>query len=181
MCAECDTLLEQMRIVRGKHEALAEGLSLIEKAREELETSAGIAAGIAAAYVILQSLNISFGLATLPCAIPVQWLKALMGGAAGLGSYVQEGKPSEATGAAIVSYFGSPVGAGVVMDAISTVEFMRLYQAESKGIDALKRDLDKAIRAFVAARSALEREQQTIEASLIQGGCKGPLDSILGR
>ena len=181
MCAECDTLREQMRIVRGKHEAFLEGLSLIEKAREELESNAGVAAGIAAAHVILQSLNISFGLATLPCAIPVQWLKALMGGAAGLGSYVQEGKPGAATGAAVVSYFGSPGGAGVVMDAISTVEFVRLYEAESKGVDALKRDLDKTMRAFEAARTALEREQQAIDSSLMQGGCKGFLDRTLGR
>ena len=39
----------------------------------------------------LQSFNVAFGLATFPCSIPQQWLTGLIGGAAGLGAYVQEG------------------------------------------------------------------------------------------
>ena len=70
--------------------------------------------------------------ATLPCSIPQRWLKGLIGGAAGLGAYVQEGDPGEATLAAVVS----SLGLGVVSDAISTYEFMQRYQAESAGLDA---------------------------------------------
>ena len=103
-----------------------------------------------------------------------------MGGAAGLGSYVQDGNPGNATVAGVVSYFGIG-GAGVVMDAISTVEFMRRYRAESAGIKTLRRDLDRTYQAFEAARNALGREQKAIGADMSRGGCEEPLDGIFRR
>ena len=91
MCAECDVLQEKLRIVRAKARAFDEGLGLLQKARGELQSNKNIADGLAATYVVLQSLNVSFGLATLPCSISYQWLKGLIGGVGGLSDYLQDG------------------------------------------------------------------------------------------
>ena len=106
MCAECDVLREQLAIVRGKSEAFAEGLQLLRQTRRDLGANRSVANRLAAAYTSLQGLNVAFSLATLPCSIPHQWLKGLIGGAAGLGVYVQERDAGEATLAAVVSSLG---------------------------------------------------------------------------
>ena len=180
MCADCEVLREKLRILRGKYRTFGEGLRLLQGARREFETNTGIANGIAATYTILQVLKLSFGLATMPCSISVQWLKALLGGAAGLGSYVEDGKPGEATLAAVVGYVGGG-GVGVVSDAISMGEFMKRYSSDSKGLDALSRDLNKTILEFQSTRDKLTRERRVLEADLSRGGCAESLDDILRR
>ena len=178
MCAECDLLGEQLRIVGDKVEVFDDGLQMLRRTRREMDRNTSAAAGIAAAYTILQSLNVAFGLATLPCSIPQQWLRGLIGGAAGLGAYVQEGDAGDATLAAVVS----SLGLGVVSDAISTYEFMQRYREESAGLDVLRRDLDRTVREFEAAREALQREGRTLESDLSRGGCPfDPLDELLRR
>ena len=176
MCAECDLLIEQLRIVRGKSRAFDEGLRLLQRTRQDMQTNTSIADGLAVAYVTLQGVNIAFGLATLPCSISQQWLRGLIGGAAGLGAYVQEGNASEVTLATVVS----SLGLGVVSDAISTYEFMQQYRTESTGLDALRHDLDRTVREFQAARETLRRERRRLESDLSRGGCSfDPLDEFL--
>ena len=85
LCADCNRLREQLRIVGEKAEVFDGGLQMLRETRRELASNTGAADGIAAAYLILQSLNVAFGLATLPCSVPQQWLRGLVGGAAGLG------------------------------------------------------------------------------------------------
>ena len=178
MCAECDLLKEQLRIVIEKGEVFDDGLQLLRRTRRDMEADRSVAGGLAAAYTTLQGLNIAFGVATLPCSIPQRWLKGLIGGAAGLGAYVQEGDPGEATLAAVVS----SLGLGVVSDAISTYEFMQRYQAESAGLDALQRDVDRTIREFETARDDLRRERRTLQSDLSRGGCRfDSLDDLLRR
>ena len=46
MCAPCDELRERLRIVNGKYRTLGDGLSLLQRARGELETNTDIANGI---------------------------------------------------------------------------------------------------------------------------------------
>ena len=176
MCADCDRLREQISIVQEKGAVFYEGLQLLQRTRRDMEAARDIAGGLAAAYTTLQGLNIALGVATLPCSIPQRWLRALIGGAAGLGTYVQEGDAGEVTLATVVSYLGF----GVVSDAISTYEFMQRYQAESTGLDALRRDLDRTIREFEVGREALRRERRSLESDLSRGGCPfAPLDEFL--
>ena len=176
MCAECDLLREQFRIVGEKSDVFDEGLQLLRRTRRDLDRSTSVAAGLASAYAVLQSLNVAFGLATLPCSIPQQWLRGLIGGAAGLGAYVQEGDAGTATLAAVVS----SLGLGVVNDAISTYEFMQQYQEDSDELDGIRRDVDRTIREFEAAQGALRRESRKLESDLSRGGCRfDPLDEFL--
>ena len=178
MCTDCDRLREQRRIVADKVEVFDEGLQLLQSTRREMNRNRSAADGIAAAYAILQSLNVAFGLATLPCSIPQQWLRGLIGGAAGLGAYVQEGDRGEVALAAVV---GS-LGLGVVSDAISTYEFTQRYQAESAGLNALRRHVDRTIREFETVRTDLQRERRALEADLSRGGCPfDPFDDLLRR
>lgn len=178
LCADCERLREQLRIVGEKAEVFDNGLQMLRETRRELASNTGVADGIAAAYLILQSLNVAFGLATLPCSIPQQWLRGLVGGTAGLGAYVQEGDPGEATLAAVVS----SLGLGVVSDAISAYEFMQRYRNESAGLNALRGDVDRTIREFDTARHALRRAGRTLESDLSRGGCPfDPLDDLLRR
>ena len=178
LCAPCDILGEKLRIVRAKSRSFEEGLDMLRTTRQELQTNTNIAGGLATTYLILQGVNIAFGLATLPCSIPRQWLKGLLAGAGGLGAYVQGGTASEVTLAAVVS----SVGLGVVADTISTYEFIRRYGADSAGLNALRRDLDRTTREFEDAREALARERRTLESDLSKGGCRfDPLDDFLGR
>ena len=178
MCAECDLLTEQLRIVIEKGEVFEDGLQLLRFTRREMEADRSVAGSLAAAYTTLQGLNIAFGVATLPCSISQRWLKGLVGGAAGLGAYVQEGDAGEATLAAVVS----SLGLGVVSDVISTYEFMQRYQAEAAGLDALQGDVDRTIREFETARDDLRRERRTLESDLSRGGCRfDSLDDLLRR
>ena len=178
LCADCDRLSEQLRIVREKAEVFDDALQMLRETRRELASNAGAADSIAAAYLILQSLNVAFSLATLPCLVPQQWLRGLVGGAAGLGAYVQEGDPRDATLAAVVSSFGL----GAVSDAISAYEFMQRYRDESTGLDALRGDVHRTIREFETAHDALGRGGRSLESDLSHGGCPfEPLDGLLRR
>ena len=127
MCAECDVLREKRRIVQAKAKAFDEGLRLLQAARRELQANKNMADGLAATYVILQGLNVSFGLATLQCSISYQWLKGLIGGAGGLSTYLQDGDAGTASLAAVVSY----IGLGIFNDAISAYDFLQNYAADS--------------------------------------------------
>lgn len=98
-------------------------------------------------------MTIAFGLTILPCSIPQLWLKGLLVGAAGPSAYVQDGAAGEATLAAVVT----SVGLGGVADAISTCEFMRRYGADSAGLNALRRDLDRTVRESGCKRDPTER------------------------
>ena len=176
MCADCDRLREQRRIVAQKAAVFADGLEMLQRARREMARNRTAADGIAAAYTILQSLNIAFGLATLPCSISQGWLRGLVGGAAGLGAYVQEEDGGEVALAAVVS----SLGLGVVSDTISTYDFMQRYQAESTGMDALRQDLDRSIREFETTREVLRREARALESDLTRGGCRfDPIEELL--
>ena len=178
MCADCDLLKEQLRIVIDKGEVFDDGLQLLRRTRRDMEADRSVAGILAAAYTTLQGLNIAFGVATLPCSIPQRWLRGLIGGTAGLGGYVQDGDAGDATLAAVVS----SLGLGVVSDAISTYEFLQRYQAESAGLDALGRDVDRTIREFETARDDLGHERRTLESDLSRGGCPfHPLDDLLRR
>ena len=168
MCAECDVLQEKQRIVQAKARAFDEGLRLLQEARRTLQVNKNIADGLAATYVILQGLNVSFGLATLPCSISYQWLKGLIGGAGGLSTYLQDGDAGQASLAAVVSY----IGLGVFNDAISAYDFLQSYAADSKGLQALGGDIAKTSREFRSARERLNRERRAIEADLSRGGCE---------
>ena len=168
MCAECDVLREKRSIVQAKARAFDEGLRLLQEARRELQANKNIADGLAATYVILQGLNVSFGLATLPCSISYQWLKGLIGGAGGLSTYLQAGDAGKASLAAVVSY----IGLGVFNDAISAYNFLQSYAADSQGLKALGGDIDKTSRAFRSARDKLSRERRAIEADMTRGGCE---------
>ena len=172
MCTDCDRLREQRRIVADKTEVFDEGLQLLQRTRREMDRNRSAADGIAAAYTILQSLNIAFGLATLPCSIPQQWLKGLIGGAAGLGAYVQEGDGGQAALAAVVS----SAGLGVVSDTISMYEFMQRYRSESEGLTDLRRHVDRRIREFETVRNNLRRERRKLESDLSRGAC--PFDRL---
>ena len=167
ICAECDVLHERLRIVREKGEVFNEGLQLLRQARRDMESDRTVAGALAAAYTTLQGLNIAFGVATLPCSIPQGWLRGLIGGAAGLGAYVQEGDAGEVTLATVIS----SLGLGVVSDAISTYEFMQRYEKESVGLEALRSDLDRAIREFQAVRDDLRRERRSLESVMSRGDC----------
>ena len=141
---------------------------LLQEARRTLQANKNIADGLAATYVILQGLNVSFGLATLPCSISYQWLKGLIGGAGGLSTYLQDGDAGQASLAAVVSY----IGLGVFNDAISAYDFLQNYATDSKGLQALGGDIAKTSRAFRSARDKLSRERRIIEADLSRGGCE---------
>ncbi len=167
MCAECDVLREKLRIVQAKARAFDEGLGLLQKARSELRSNKNMADGLATTYVILQGLNVSFGLATLPCSISYQWLKGLIGGAGGLSDYLQDGDAGKASLAAVVSY----IGLGVFNDAISAYDFLQSYSSDSKGLKALGGDIDKTDREFRSARDRFNRERRVIEADMSRGGC----------
>ena len=178
MCADCDRLREQLRIVAEKAEVFDAGLRMLRATRREMTSNRSAAAGLAAAYTILQSVNVAFGLATLPCSIPQQWLRGAIGGAAGLGAYVQDSDAGDATLAAVVS----SLGLGVVSDASSTYEFMQRYRDEAAGLDALERDVERTIDKFEAARNALQREGRALESDLSRGGCSfDRLDELLRR
>ncbi len=169
MCAECDVLREKLRIVQAKTRAFNEGLGLLQEARGELRSNKNIADGLAATYVILQGLNVSFGLATLPCSISYLWLKGLVGGAGGLSTYLQDGDAGKASLAAVVGY----IGLGVFNDAISAYDFLKNYSSDSKGLTALGGDIDKTVRELRSARERLNRERRIIEADMSRGGCRG--------
>lgn len=178
LCADCDRLRERFRIVGEKAAVFDDGLHMLRETRRELAGNASAANGIAAAYVILQSLNVAFGLATLPCSVPQQWLKGLLGGAAGLGAYVQENDAGVVTLATVVS----SLGLGVVSDAISAYEFIQRYRDESAGLEGLRRDVDRAIREFTVAHDALRGERRRLASDLSRGGCPfDPLDGLLRR
>ena len=178
MCVECDSLREQLRIVGEKIQVFDEGTGLLRRTLGDMDRNANAAAGLASAYAILQGLNVAVGLATLPCAIPQPWLRGLLGGAAGLGAYVQDGDAGQVTLAAVVS----SLGLGVMSDAISTYEFMQRYREEAEGLDALRRDVEETIRQFGAVHDGLRREGRTLESTLGRGGCSfDPLDALLRR
>ena len=167
MCAECEVLREKRRIVQAKARAFDEGLRLLQEARRELQANKNMADGLAATYVILQGLSVSFGLATLPCSISYQWFKGLIGGAGGLSTYLQDGDAGTASLAAVVSY----IGLGVFNDAISAYDFLQNYAADSHGLRALGGDIAQTSRAFRSARERLSRERRAIEADMSRGGC----------
>ena len=84
MCVECEALNAQLRIVRDKIASLEGGREILETTRRELRSDATRANRFAKAYMTLQGANVGLGIATLPCSIPVRWLKGLIGGASGL-------------------------------------------------------------------------------------------------
>ena len=175
MCAECDVLREKLDIVRAKHRAIGNGLDLLQSARRELNTNAKIADGIGLAYVLLQGVKISIDIATLPCSVPLTWAqRAVMGGLAGLGSYVQGGNAGKVSMATVVSSVGGRVlGSVAFVDGVmSSYEFMQQYRAGRKGIHMLKGDMDETTRRFDTARAALEREQRLLESQLSRSACE---------
>ena len=167
MCVACDTLNAQLRIVEDKMRSFEGGRELLETTRRELRRDARNADRLANAYITLQGASVVVGVATLPCSIPPRWLKGLIGGASGLGSYVQERDVGQATLASIVGF----VGLGVVNDAISLSEFSREYREGSSGVAALEQNVDATIRRFDGMLEKLEQERQSLGADLARGGC----------
>ena len=168
MCAECDVIQEKLSIIREKYRILGEGLQLVVDARAALERNASAAGTIGAAYLILQSLNISLGVATLPCFIRElpRWLARAMGGAQGLGAYVQGDEVTVATMVGVL-------GGGVALEVKSTWDFMREYGAGLEHRDRLRKDMDRVTETFEAARVALAREQRTLEEDSSRARCPG--------
>ena len=144
MCVECDKLNAQLRIVRDKIASFEEGREILEATRRELQSDATRAKRFAKAYMTLQSANIGLGIATLPCSIPARWLKGLIGGASGLGSYIERRDAGEATLAGIVAFSGF----GVVNDANSLADFAKEYRQGAADVAALYRHVEAAIRRF---------------------------------
>ena len=168
MCVECDTLTAQLRIVRDKIRVLEEGSTLLATTRNELASNAAAAERFANAYLVLQGSSIALGVATLPCSIPLRWLKGLIGGASGLGSYVQEGDAGQATLAGIVGL----VGLGVANDAMSLSDFANEYREGKAGIAELDRHLRGTMRRFGDMVGKLQREERRLTTDLSRGGCK---------
>lgn len=168
MCVECDALNAQLRIVRDKIRSFEEGRALLANTRRELAGDAAHAERFANAYVALQGSSIAVGVATLPCSIPLQWLKGLIGGAAGLGSLIQEGNPGEATLAGIVGF----VGLGVLNDAMSLSEFATEYREGKAGVMNLDRHIQATMGRFDETLGTLRREKRRLTADLSRGGCE---------
>ena len=171
ICAECNVLREKFRIVSDKRRTFGAGLRSLASVRAELEGNTRIAAGIGAAYLILQSVNVSLGLATLACPVPGTWLQVLrlrgvMGGASGTAAYVEGGNAVDVTMAAIVA----AAGGGALNEIRSVAEFMRSFEGRGE-VAGLRRNLDTVEASFEATLEGLAREQRVIESDLRRAGC----------
>ena len=168
MCVECDTLNAQLLVVRDKIASFEEGREVLETTRRELRSDATKANRFAKAYMTLQVVNVGLSIATLPCSIPVRWLEGLIGGASGLGSYVEKRDVGEATLAGIVAFLGF----GIVNDANSLADFAKEYRQGASDVAALDRHVESAIRRFDRLLDSLRREQQNLSLNLERGGCE---------
>ena len=171
MCAECDVLHEKLRIVEEKRQIFSEGLRSLASARAELERNSAIANGIGAAYIILQTLNISFGFATLPCSVPAQWLTTIM---AGVGAYVQGDATVDVPLATLVARggFRGASALGVAGNVLEGWQFLQHYRDSSDSIRALRRNLATVEGAFTTTVQALTREAVSLESDLSRAGCQ---------
>ena len=136
-----------------------------------------MANGFATAYAILQSVNVSLGLATLPCAIPARWLRGLFAGSGSLSALVNRGDAGDVTLAAVIGY----AGFGVFADMETAARFMERWREDAQGLASLGRVLDSQIGAFEQAKRRLSAIRNSLKDELAMGGCEAnPLDDILG-
>ena len=169
MCVECDALNAQLRIVREKRRSFEEGRKLLVNTQKQFRRDVGNADRFASAYMALQGTSIVVGVATLPCDVPTRWLKGLIGGASGLGSYIQDADMQNSTLASIVAFLGF----GVVSDALSFLEFSREYSEGADSNSELDRHMQATIRRFDSVLAKLEREEDNLVSNRSRGGCDG--------
>ena len=62
---------------------------MLRKARNDLIYNETVSDAFGAAYVTLQSLNISLGMATLPCSVPDAWVKNVVVGSGTLAGFIR--------------------------------------------------------------------------------------------
>ena len=176
-CVECDSLVTKLEILREKDKTLIQGIQMLTEAQEDLFFNEGISDAFASTYLILQGVNVSLGLATIPCSIPLNWLKGVVGGSGALAEYIQEGDAGRATLAGIVSF----VGSGVMNDIRSSVAFMQQYSKDKKGLSALGTHIRHTIHMFTSARNRIQDEARRLKTDLARGGCPAADDQELLR
>lgn len=168
MCVPCDTLREQLRIASSKSTTLSEGIQMLRKAKAELKGDSNATNAFGSAYLVLQSMNVSFGLATVSCPIPSSWLRAALGGSAGVAELIQGTGKEGASLAAIVA----ASGAGVANDIRSLAEFTQTLRSAQAEANTLGKRIDSTIARFSKAKSSLSQEIATLRIHLSDGGCE---------
>ena len=175
MCADCDVLKEQLRIVDRKLAYTNDGLEMVQQARTEFDRNADLADGFATAYVVLQGVNISFGLAVLPCGIPASWLKGVMA-STGAASAVLHG---EGAGKTTLATGLGYLGLGVVGDTLSAGEFLREWSASGRELKGLGKLIDRQADELDAIRRGLAAERERLQHDVAKAGCKDDLLEFL--
>lgn len=167
-CVACDEIQEKSRIARDMHKALSEGLEMLEKAGEKLRSNENVADAFAAAHFVLGGTNIVLGAATLPCDIPKDWLRGVLGGASGLGTFLQGSEWYDIPLTSLVSASGF----GVVTDYVSFINFSEEYWKGNEDIDRLENDLKTTIDRMKAAQERLEIERDSLRSWIEEGNCE---------
>ena len=129
----------------------------------------------ATAYAILQGVNVSLGLATLPCSILRQWLKGLFAGTGALSELASDGSAKEVMLAGILGH----AGFGVFSDMGSAYEFMQEWQEDGKSLESPGRTFDGQVSEFQVARRNLQSERHSIQENMRKAGCKDAADELI--
>ncbi len=175
MCANCEALEEKLRIVELRLNHATESIAALREARAEFNRNVNMADGFATAYAILQGVNVSLGLANLPCSIPGQWLRGLFAGTRALYELASDGSAKKVTLAAILGY----AGLGVFSDMGSAYRFMQEWQEDGKSLESPGRSFDGQISEFQVARRNLRSERHSIQEDMRKAGCKDAADDLL--
>ena len=173
-CVACDELRVKLRVVRNQQNVLDQGLAMLEQAGRELQSNEDMADGFAAAYGVLGGSSIVLGAGTLPCSLPVQWLRGLWGGSGFLGAWIQGEGATEVALSTIISF----VGTGVFAEAVTYRKFWKEYWEGSEDISRLENDLNRTKARMRQTKRDLQREETSLLQWMREGDCEKEDESL---